>query len=407
MASALSTSNDYPKSWVPIKPQEIDYFSHVPVATGPADDQRSILPAGFPKSIASETAWTGTDIKNNPTPERYTLTLNKDQIAELEQACRKFQELGLPLDGVSQESFPLPTLGNELKTLAKVLTNGVGFFRIYGLDSGRYSSETNVIIYLGISSYIGAKRGRQDEYGNMLLHLTDLGQSVAPLNERQAPYSNVSQPFHTDTGADIVALYSLGESECGGESQLVPMATVYNEIAKSRPDIIRLLASHSWVFDSFGQRPAYTIRPILFPVADDKVLLSFVRRPLVGSMSSPRSHGIPELSDAHVEALYAVQFVGEQHAMSTKLKAGEMLFWNNLAMLHSRAGFTDAPDHRRHLVRLWLRNDATESGWPIPGELQASFEDAFEHAGRSQLWPLKPISDREYICNQQRSCGHG
>ncbi|KAG4442198.1 hypothetical protein IFR05_002308 [Cadophora sp. M221] len=407
MASALSTATDFPTSWVPIKPHEADYFSHVQIATVPADSERNTLPAGFPKSIVSETAWTGTDIKNDPTPERYILTLNQDQVAELEEACRKFRELGLPLDGVSQESFPLPTLGNELKTLARVLTDGVGFFRIHGLDSERYSSETNVIIYLGISSYIGAKRGRQDEYGNMLLHLTDLGSSAAALNERQAPYSNVSQPFHTDTGADIVALYSLGESECGGESQLVPMATVYNEIAKSRPDTIRLLASHSWVFDSFGQRPAYTIRPILFPIADDKVLISFVRRPLVGSMSSPRSRGIPDLSDAQVDALNAVQFVGEQHAMSTKLKAGEMLFWNNLALLHSRAGFTDAPDHRRHLVRLWLRNDATETGWPTPAELTASSGDRFEHAGQSQLWPLEPISSREYICNQQRACGHG
>ncbi|PVH70324.1 Clavaminate synthase-like protein [Cadophora sp. DSE1049] len=377
----------------------------VPGATVQTGDQTNTLPAGFPKSVVSPTAWSGADIKKDPSPERYTLTLTQDQITELEQACSKFQGLGLPLDSVSQETFPLPTIGSRLKKLAKVLTNGVSFFFIRGLDSNRYSSEMNVIIYLGISSYIGAKRGRQDEYGNMLLHLTDLGPSAAALNERQAPYSNVSQPFHTDTG-DIIGLYSLGESECGGESQLVPMATVYNEIAKSRPDIIRLLASHSWLFDRFGQQPAYTIRPILFPVADDKVLLSFSRRPLVGSMSSPRSSGIPDLSSGHVEALNAVQFVGEQHAMSTKLKAGEMLFWNNLAMLHSRAGFTDAPGHRRHLLRLWLRNDDTVSGWPLPSELQASFEDAFEHAGRSQLWPIQPITERAYICNQQRSSGH-
>jgi hypothetical protein len=76
--------------------------------------------------------------------------------------------LGLSLECVSQESFPLPTLGDRLKTLAMQLTSGVGFFHIRGLDPQRYSNETNVVLYLGISSYIGGKRGRQDELGNML-----------------------------------------------------------------------------------------------------------------------------------------------------------------------------------------------------------------------------------------------
>ncbi len=121
------------------------------------------------------------------------LLLNKAQVEELEQACRTFKgmlrnslswsllialahadlfsdtpELGLSLDCVSQECFPLPTLGNELKARAMELSSGVGFFRIRGLESHQYTSEENVVMYLGISSYIGQKRGRHDEFGNML-----------------------------------------------------------------------------------------------------------------------------------------------------------------------------------------------------------------------------------------------
>lgn len=157
---------------------------------------------------------------------------------------------------------------------------------------------------------------------------------------------------------------------------------------------------------SFGQWPSHTIRPILYPLPDDNVLLSFSRRPLVGNGSSPRSRGIPDLSAAHVEAINAIHFAAERHALSMKLKAGDLLFWNNLAMLHSRRGFTDSSAHRRHLLRLWLRNDATEQNWPIPEELRASWDDAFHHVGRPQLWPIEPIRDREYICNRQRSSGH-
>jgi hypothetical protein len=130
--------------------------------------------------------------------------------------------LNLRFESISQELFPLPTLSSKLKDLAKVLTNGVGFFLIRGLDPKQYSSEINLIMYLGISSYIGDKRGVQDERGNMLrkytaieqfpcfglaayfaecipeltrypVHLTDLGSQAGPDNERQAPYSNVGQ----------------------------------------------------------------------------------------------------------------------------------------------------------------------------------------------------------------------
>jgi len=61
------------------------------LATVPASDQVNTLPAGFPKFVVSPTAWSGADIKNDPSPERCTLILTQDQITELEQACSKFQ----------------------------------------------------------------------------------------------------------------------------------------------------------------------------------------------------------------------------------------------------------------------------------------------------------------------------
>ncbi len=77
-------------------------------------------------------------------------------------------ESNLPFEHISQELFPLPTLGAKLKVFATQLTRGIGFFHVRGLEPRKYSNEMNVMIYLGISSYVGGKRGRQDELGNML-----------------------------------------------------------------------------------------------------------------------------------------------------------------------------------------------------------------------------------------------
>ena len=45
-------------------------------------------------------------------------------------------------------------------------------------------------------------------------------------------------------------MYALGVAATGGESFLASTATIYNELARNRPDIIELLAKDDWAFDS-------------------------------------------------------------------------------------------------------------------------------------------------------------
>lgn len=77
-------------------------------------------------------------------------------------------DLGLYGDEVTPETFPLPILGPKLRKIAVEIHQGKGFAVVRGLNPDDFSPEDNVLVFLGISSYIGAKRGRQDEDGNML-----------------------------------------------------------------------------------------------------------------------------------------------------------------------------------------------------------------------------------------------
>jgi hypothetical protein len=76
----------------------------------------------------------------------------------------------LDLDGpdIDPGNFSLPTLGPKLRELSLELHNGRGFFVVRGFDPKKYSPEDNVMLYLGISSYIGEQRAKQDNLGNML-----------------------------------------------------------------------------------------------------------------------------------------------------------------------------------------------------------------------------------------------
>jgi hypothetical protein len=78
---------------------------------------------------------------------------------------------GMTLDKLSMETFPLPQLGMRLRTLAREVHNGRGFFVLRGLNPKEFSDWENTAIYAGISSYVGDRRDRQDEFGNVLLHL--------------------------------------------------------------------------------------------------------------------------------------------------------------------------------------------------------------------------------------------
>lgn len=162
--------------------------------------------------------------------------------------------LNKPIGHVNQTTFPLPSLSLLLRKQAQALQSERGFFVLRGLQVDRYTIEENIIIYAGVSSYIGSIRGRQDsktidgiKQSSMLNHIKDLSQTSVAGNIGAPAYTTDKQVFHTDAG-DIVSLFALNTAAKGGESKLVRSWRVYNELAKTRPDLIKTLAE-DWVFD--------------------------------------------------------------------------------------------------------------------------------------------------------------
>lgn len=105
-----------------------------------------------------------------------------------------------------------------------------------------------------MSSYIGSVRGRQDskdidgvKQSCMLNHIKDLSQTSVATKIGAPAYTTDKQVFHTDAG-DIVSLFALSTAAQGGESKLASSWRVYNELANTRPDLIKTL-SENWDFD--------------------------------------------------------------------------------------------------------------------------------------------------------------
>lgn len=135
--------------------------------------------------------------------------------------------------------------------------NGHGFKVVRGIPINKYTREENVIIYAGIASHVANIRGRQDHEHNgrpadvVLAHVKDLSTHADAKNIGSPAYTTEKQVFHTDAG-DVIALFALAAADEGGESFLSSSWTVYNELAATRPDLIRTLAE-PWDVDEYVQ----------------------------------------------------------------------------------------------------------------------------------------------------------
>lgn len=130
---------------------------------------------------------------------------------------------------------------------------GHGFKVLRGLPIDKHTREENIIIFAGVSSHIAPIRGRQDNryQGNpadvVLNHIKDLSTTKDSARIGAPAYTADKQVFHTDSG-DVVSLFALSTAAEGGQSKVASSWRVYNDLAATRPDLIRTLAE-DWVVD--------------------------------------------------------------------------------------------------------------------------------------------------------------
>ncbi|KAL4975015.1 hypothetical protein BDW66DRAFT_167438 [Aspergillus desertorum] len=391
-SAAKTQSNPATYAKIGYEFDEIAYKKRVQASLAAGNLPRKV-PAGWPTQLSGPLVWDRGDF---PDENEYVYYLTDKDKIEISDALETFKGFGLGGHEVSQATFPLPSLGKELIKLRNDVYDGRGFAIVRGLDPDAYTMEDLTVVYLGISSYIGERRGKQDQRGSMLMHVIKRGDE-----QRDIQYSE-DKPFHTDTVTDCLCLFTRSLSEKGGRSILASAWTVYNEIAATRPDIIHVLAQPNWPFDTFGRSPPYYTRPVLF-YHDNKLITSFSRRLLVGHVPfDKRTPGIPGLTEAQAEALDMIHFVARKHEITPRIERGDLRFINNMAVLHRREAFENSGGNARHLIRIWLNNE--QMCWKLPRTLQLSWARIFEDNERDEHWDIEPPRRGGKILRVAGSC---
>jgi len=340
---------------------------------------------GWPMHLDNTLSWDGSTFCSE---DEYTYTLTEHDKDEIRRALTFFKDLGIDGNEVKKSNFPLPALQEKLQELSLQLHDTLGFFVLRGLDPNEYSPEDNIILFLGISSYIGEKRGRQDDAGNMLMHICEAKKMTVLQEFRPARDSNTSLKFHSDLYCDILALQTRGCAAVGGNHIITPTYKIYNELMMKRPDLVEVLARSEWCFDPRSLHAKPEQRPLLFH-HDGHVILNFGRNRLLGTDDPDcrRLNGIPTVSPLQMEALELVQELGEKYQLELPMQLGDLTFINNFGILHSRDAFEDSGTRVRYLVRMWIQNTALS--WKLPKELESGNHATYDDAAE-QIWNILP-----------------
>ncbi|UYN94781.1 MAG: TauD/TfdA family dioxygenase [Enhydrobacter sp.] len=315
----------------------------------------------LPPAQTNAAAWYGPDMAGR---SDWVMALGAADIAEIEDATKALAAREADIAAIGPRDFPLPTFGERLKArVENDVLNGRGFLLIRGLPVERWSIREAATAFFGLGCHLGSARS-QNGQGHVLGHVQDLGLDVRNPNVR-IYQTHERQTYHTDS-CDIVGLLCLKTAKRGGLSALVSSTTIFNEMRRRRPDLLKHLfeplATDRRGEVPEGQKPYFEI-----PVFNwhEGFLSAIYQRQYIDS--AQRFADAPRLSPVQIEALDLFDSLANDPTLNLfmEFRPGDVQLVHNHTMLHDRTAFEDwpEPERRRHLLRLWLAADRAR---PLP-----------------------------------------
>ena len=305
----------------------------------------------LPPAVEDRSAWYGTDLEHC---DDWIERLSESEIAEVEHSFRQLHAQQIDFTSITARDVPLPTLAPRLQQILDEVLNGRGFVLIKGLPVERWTRREAAIAFLAIGVHLGNLR-MQNAEGHLLGHVRDLGRSSDDPNTR-IYQTRERQTHHTDS-CDVVGLLCLHAAKSGGLSNLVSSATIFNEIRRRRPDLLRVLLDPIET-DRRGEVPEGCKPYFTIPVFNyhDGLVSAIYQRQYIES--ARRFPGVAPLSLLQIEALDLLDELANDPKLNLmmELQPGDIQLVHNHTILHDRTAFDDypEPERKRHLLRLWL-----------------------------------------------------
>lgn len=307
-------------------------------------------------------AWHGT----SPVSDDGVVSLDANCLHELHAVARFLIANPLPAVLVDGNSFELDHCRAVCADVRHQIEAGSGFVIVQHLPVEEYDYDIVVRLYWLLMSLVG-RPVAQKWNGEMIYDVTDTGRKATAGSGVRSSKTNGGQVYHTDNSFNLppqfVALLCLRPAMSGGESGLISFDSVYNRLLERHAEVLPRLYQ-PFYFDRQREHAPddtlYSFEPVF--EFNDNVLQTRLATSLIRQGYSVADE---EMDAETRQALSALDEVMESDDLGKTFdfEPGEIQIVNNRRLGHRRTAFVDAQDpaKKRHLVRIWLRDDGRRS----------------------------------------------
>lgn len=311
----------------------------------------------YAQSIAGPSAWVRIDVRT----EDWRVELDAACLDEIRHVADELRAYPLPTIVLSPQDFAMPACRQAMEAVREILASGVRFAIVDRLPLDELSPAEATAIYWLLSGMI-ARPVAQKLDGTLIYDVLDTGAEALPGSGVRPDKTNIEIRFHNDNAynaapPDYVGLLCLRRALSGGHSRVISFHTAYNEISRRAPECLGRLYEPFW-FDRQrefhpGESPVFAA-PVFEGISELKARFSLHQ---INSGYALRGEPVDTAGRAALDAMLEL-FDDETLSADFDLEPGQIQFVDNRALGHSRTAFVDDPDpaKKRHLVRLWLRD---------------------------------------------------
>ncbi|KAI1318354.1 Clavaminate synthase-like protein [Xylariaceae sp. FL0255] len=343
----------------------------------------------LPAAVDGQMAWHDDDSLG-----QYVVELTIDDVSEVERALAHFLNLSLDVSEVNPATFPLPNLQGQLTACALELHDGRGICVLRGIDPNHYSDDDNTIIFLGVASHVGDRRGTQTADGDILEHVYEPAGWALGRDAHNGIHTNRILPFHNDMGTDLVAFHVRRVAENGGEINVASSAAVYNTMMDRDAWAVREMVAPEWPMRVVQCEAGAARHELvaLLSVEGERVAMS-VDEDRLGPHYT--ESGVPRLRGVQRDALAVLQSAAGSNGVRIVTQAGDIVIFNNWGVMHAEAAYIDRKTSTHHLIRLWLRNERLS--WDTPQCMRVAWDSAFGRHAVDGHRGFAVVPARDYV----------
>ncbi len=299
-------------------------------------------------------AWTRQALR----PSDWTVTVTDAVKRELAQVVASLRQQTLPVYLLRPAHFELAA-SRRMMAEAKHLTDaGRGFAMIDRLPLDDWSEEEGRAVYW-LLGQLFSQPVAQSSKGTIFREVVNAegnngyGYNGANGTGRLTYHSDNSGNRLLPTYAALLCLHG---AEAGGESQYCSLYTMFNALREAAPDALERLFQ-PFLHDRQGKVPDGEPQVLKAPAItyDGRYLTS---RFSMNKIRTGYKKAGEELDRRTVTAMETLVDLIDAKKLAAEylMERGHIQIINNREGLHHRSAFRDGPVHKRHMVRLWLRD---------------------------------------------------